>query len=284
METTTNRRSCRLAPYGDSGRIRWCIGEERQWKLKLKILVFVPILLLIATAIALLILNLAHPKRNYDVEITKHTQSQFHDNEFINEDDKDVLYEIGTSYIPVHTFSTQSFLQLLHNRRRTRELHIATQHFINDNDTEYTYPEEPKNYRYTPTKIIAWKIPQQDNTKYRNSQNRPNSQEIDERLLGDDENDYIEQLEPWDENTKTSAQIRKAQAAVMKQYMNTAINPCDDFYEHACGNWVKYHPIPPDKAGYDTFEILRENLDIMLKDLLTENDIDDKDIVYSNIN
>lgn len=53
---------------------RWCIGEERQWKLKLKILVFVPILLLIATAIALLILNLAHPKRNYDVEITKHSK------------------------------------------------------------------------------------------------------------------------------------------------------------------------------------------------------------------
>ncbi|XP_011548063.3 neprilysin-4 [Plutella xylostella] len=62
--------------------------------------------------------------------------------------------------------------------------------------------------------------------------------------------------------------IRSTQANIMSKYMDAGANPCEDFYQYACGNWASLNPIPADKAGYDTFEMLRENLDAVLKDLL----------------
>ncbi|XP_049869437.1 neprilysin-4-like isoform X2 [Pectinophora gossypiella] len=62
--------------------------------------------------------------------------------------------------------------------------------------------------------------------------------------------------------------IRTTQATIMKKYMDAQADPCHDFYQYACGNWASLNPIPADKAGYDTFEMLRENLDTVLKELL----------------
>lgn len=65
-------------------------------------------------------------------------------------------------------------------------------------------------------------------------------------------------------------EVRVAQAKIMKRYMNESVNPCDDFYSYACGNWARYNEIPKDKVASDTFEILREALDEALKKLLSD--------------
>lgn len=59
---------------------------------------------------------------------------------------------------------------------------------------------------------------------------------------------------------------------LMRNYMNDTVDPCNNFYEFSCGNWKNYYTIPPDKGTYDTFEVVRENLDYALKDLLHTSD------------
>lgn len=59
-------------------------------------------------------------------------------------------------------------------------------------------------------------------------------------------------------------------ASLMKCYMDETVDPCEEFYDYACGRWKEYHPIPKDRGGYDTFEILREDLSANLINLFEE--------------
>src|SRR6202162_836626 len=38
--------------------------------------------------------------------------------------------------------------------------------------------------------------------------------------------------------------------------VDKSLDPCNDFFQYACGKWIKANPIPPDQAGWGTFNKL----------------------------
>ncbi|EPB70493.1 hypothetical protein ANCCEY_10426 [Ancylostoma ceylanicum] len=59
-------------------------------------------------------------------------------------------------------------------------------------------------------------------------------------------------------------------ASVILSSMNSSVDPCSDFYEYACGQWIRGHPIPDDAPSVSNFENLGQDLEFALKELLEE--------------
>ncbi|XP_018592050.2 membrane metallo-endopeptidase-like 1 isoform X3 [Scleropages formosus] len=64
-------------------------------------------------------------------------------------------------------------------------------------------------------------------------------------------------------------------AARLLHNMDPGLDPCQDFYRYACGGWLERHVIPETSSRYSVFDILRDELEIILKGVLeTENQKD----------
>ncbi|XP_067826373.1 membrane metallo-endopeptidase-like 1 isoform X3 [Heptranchias perlo] len=59
-----------------------------------------------------------------------------------------------------------------------------------------------------------------------------------------------------------------AAAARIIQNMDPSASPCEDFYQYACGGWLNRHIIPETSSRYSIFDILRDELEIILKGVL----------------
>uniref|UniRef100_A0A8C0V7C0 Neprilysin n=1 Tax=Cyanistes caeruleus TaxID=156563 RepID=A0A8C0V7C0_CYACU len=57
-------------------------------------------------------------------------------------------------------------------------------------------------------------------------------------------------------------------AARILENMDPSARPCHDFYQYACGGWLKRNVIPETSSRYSNFDILRDELEVVLKDVL----------------
>ncbi|XP_036447593.1 membrane metallo-endopeptidase-like 1 isoform X2 [Colossoma macropomum] len=64
-------------------------------------------------------------------------------------------------------------------------------------------------------------------------------------------------------------------AARLLQNMDQGVEPCQNFYRYACGGWLDRHVVPETSSRYSVFDILRDELETILKGVLeVESELD----------
>ncbi|KAL8594638.1 hypothetical protein ACOMHN_011378 [Nucella lapillus] len=67
----------------------------------------------------------------------------------------------------------------------------------------------------------------------------------------------------------TPACHRAVAADVLMSNMDTSVDPCDNFYDYACGAWIQNTVIPAHKGSEEQYSIAKENLREAIKEIIT---------------
>ncbi|XP_052765248.1 neprilysin-1-like [Mya arenaria] len=59
-------------------------------------------------------------------------------------------------------------------------------------------------------------------------------------------------------------------AARVLDSLDSAVDPCENFYQYSCGGFLRSHVIPEDRANIDNWGILRDNVEYISKYLLEQ--------------
>ncbi|MDR0604213.1 MAG: M13 family metallopeptidase [Bacteroidales bacterium] len=59
-------------------------------------------------------------------------------------------------------------------------------------------------------------------------------------------------------------------SGINKEYLDTTANPADNFYQYACGGWMKMYPLTPEHSRYGSFDKLIDDNQLKLKELIVD--------------
>ena len=68
----------------------------------------------------------------------------------------------------------------------------------------------------------------------------------------------------------TSSMAQGLGAGIKAENMDLTVKPGEDFYQYACGGWMKSHPLPAAYSRYGSFDKLAEDNNKRINDILTE--------------
>ena len=64
--------------------------------------------------------------------------------------------------------------------------------------------------------------------------------------------------------------VCESEASKFLSHMNNSVDPCDDFYEFACGNFSNINDLPPDKSRLATFDVVADSVLDRLKEVFNQ--------------
>ena len=63
----------------------------------------------------------------------------------------------------------------------------------------------------------------------------------------------------------------QSQSGLELSAIDKSADPCDNFYQYACGGWLQANPIPPDEASWGRFDVLFESNQKILRSILEDS-------------
>ena len=70
---------------------------------------------------------------------------------------------------------------------------------------------------------------------------------------------------PLLETTANPSSLFHEAAEKFQAAMNLSVDPCEDFFQFSCGNWIANHPIPSYMMSYTNFNEIRERVQYRMK-------------------
>ncbi|XP_060515852.1 neprilysin-4 [Cylas formicarius] len=282
MEEKASKKfcSCRLTQQ-ENGRIRWSVGQEKEWQSKLKKLVFLPVVLLPLVIIIILVTRQTLQNGNFsDVDtnqstahdlVASGTKTQKSNLQINRLTKRHIPGRERFSYLPKRCYKL--YMRLLYTPEG--EESFAETRVVTENNIKYKsdYGNEYPTYF---DRILKFGVNEETRIKRNEILSKKCGKNIVSRnkrgIAAKQRKEFHENLHRFWTEKKGYGEIREYQSKIMQKYMNSDVDPCDNFYEYACGNWKKFYDVPADKTVYDTFEMVRDSLDHILKKLLEDSE------------